>query len=383
MSEAAKYWRRPPTPHTLVKTEIVLKYFTVWSQVLRGSASELLYLDLYAGRGKHENGEVSTPIRLLEQASKDMFLQQNLQVILNDVKPTYCRKLQKLIGELGYTNRFKNKPKVFNTEIDEPVAERLADVKLVPTFCFIDPYGYKGLSQSLVSSVIKDFGSDCLVFLHSSGINRNITNDLDKRKDVIPIFGQNRFDELLALFENPRCNRISAVAEAFRAASRDVGARYSSTLQFNRPNSKRISHHLVFLSKNILGFRIMRDIMAGFSLKDEGIPRYVYIEGSDTCYEQLHFKGISPMQLLKDRVLLIVGESEKAVGSIVDEIDESEWNYTAKNVKTAVMTLVKEEFLKAVHPVGKIIRKNTMPDQVLVSVIKSRVNAKPLQNRVD
>ena len=127
----------------------------------------------------------------------------------------------------------------------------------------------------------------------------------------------------------------------------------------------------------------MRDIMAGFSLKDEGIPRYVYIEGSDTCYEQLHFKGISPMQLLKDRVLLIVGESEKAVGSIVDEIDESEWNYTAKNVKTAVMTLVKEEFLKAVHPVGKIIRKNTMPDQVLVSVIKSRVNAKPLQNRVD
>lgn len=369
MSESAKYWKKPPTPHTLVKTEIVLKYFKVWSQVLRKSASELLYLDLYAGKGKHENGDISTPIRLLEMAAEDSFLRQNLLVILNDVKPTYCKQLRRLISELGLSQKFHNKPQVHNTEIDEPVAERLAKVKMAPTFCFIDPYGYKGLSQRLIRSVIKDFGCDCLVFLHSSGINRNISKDLDKRKDVIPIFGQKRFQELLARFESPSCNRISEVLAAFRTASRDVGARYSVALQFNRPNSKRISHHLVFLSKNIKGFRIMRNIMAGFSLKDEGIPRYVYIEGSDRCYDQLYFKDISPMQLLKDRVLTIVGESEMPVGSIVDAVDESDWNYTAKNVKTAVEMLAEEDRLKATHPAGKTIRKNTMPDQVLVSVV--------------
>lgn len=368
MSESAKYWKRAPTPHTLVKTEIVLKYFKVWSQVLRKSASELQYLDLYAGKGRHENGDVSTPIRLLEMAAEDSFLRQNLLVILNDVKPTYCKQLRRLISELGLSQKFHNKPRVHNTEIDEPVAERLANVKMVPTFCFIDPYGYKGLTQSLVRSVIKDFGSDCLVFLHTSGINRNISKDLEKRKDVIPIFGQKRFMELLARFARPNCNRIAEIVTAFRAASRDVGARFSSILQFNFPNTNRISHHLVFLSKNRLGFRIMRNIMAGFSLKDEGVPRYVYIEGSEQCYDQLYFEGMSPMRVLKDHILRKIGDSKKCVGMIVDEIDETDWIYTEKNVKTALIQLVEGHSLNATHPEGKRIRPNTMPNRVIVSV---------------
>lgn len=366
MSEATKYWKKPPSPHTLVKTEIVLKYFAAWSRVLRTNASELLYLDLYAGKGQHSNGEYSTPVRLLELAVEDEFLRNNLNVIFNDVKPTFCEKPRKLIDELGFNELLCNKPRVHNARIDEPIASRMAIVKMIPTFCFIDPYGYKSLSQKLIRAVIKDWGSDCLVFLHTSGINRNI----DRRDDMKLLFGKKRLVELLSRFKRPSTKRLPAIVESFRSAALDNGARFSLALQFNFPKSLRVSHHLVFLSKNRLGFRIMKDVMAGFSLKQEGIPGYVYIEGLKDSGEQLSFLTAGPMNDLKSLICEMIGKRVMSVGQTIDEVDDRGLAYTSQNVKAALKLLVNQRFLCAQHPQGKGIRKDTMPDQVLLSLRK-------------
>jgi len=371
MSEATKYWKKPPSPHTLVKTEIVLKYFAAWSRVLRTNASELLYLDLYAGKGQHSNGEYSTPVRLLELASEDEFLRKNLNVLLNDVKPTYCKKLSKLIDELGFNELLHNKPRVNNARIDEPIASRMAIVKMIPTFCFIDPYGYKGLSQTLVRAVIKDWGSDCLVFLHTSGINRNMV----RRDDMALLFGKKRLTKLLGRLERPSAKPLPAIVESFCSAAGDNGARFSVALQFNFPKSHRVSHHLVFLSKSRLGFRIMKDVMAGFSLKQEGIPRYVYIEGLNDTAEQLFFQPAGPMHVLKARICKMIGKRVISVGQILNEVDDKGLVYTTQNVKTALKLLVNGGRLCTQHPQGKAIRPGTMPDQVLVSDTRSGCDA--------
>ena len=54
-------------------------------------------------------------------------------------------------------------------------------MNLVPTFFFVDPWGYKGLSLNLVSSIIKDWGCDCVFFFNYNRVNMGINNEAVKQ----------------------------------------------------------------------------------------------------------------------------------------------------------------------------------------------------------
>jgi hypothetical protein len=47
--------------------------------------------------------------------------------------------------------------------------------------------------------------------------------------------------------------------------AREVGARFVLPFRFVMHGAERTSHYLVFLSKNFLGYKIMRDVMANAS----------------------------------------------------------------------------------------------------------------------
>ena len=74
MSQSRGYFKKPPSKHSKVKTEIVVKYFDAWSKIIGNRENNIIYLDLYAGRGEHYGGELSTALKLIEMASKNQFL---------------------------------------------------------------------------------------------------------------------------------------------------------------------------------------------------------------------------------------------------------------------------------------------------------------------
>jgi len=51
-------------------------------------------------------------------------------------------------------------------------------MKMVPTFFFVDPWGYKGLSLQLVNAVLKDWGCDCLFFFNYNRTSMGLPNEL-------------------------------------------------------------------------------------------------------------------------------------------------------------------------------------------------------------
>ncbi len=53
-------------------------------------------------------------------------------------------------------------------------------MNLVPTFFFVDPWGYKGLSLRLINSVLKNWGCDCIFFFNYTRINMGLENELVK-----------------------------------------------------------------------------------------------------------------------------------------------------------------------------------------------------------
>jgi hypothetical protein len=181
------------------------------------------------------------------------------------------------ISKLPKIGSMKYSPSVQTGNIDSTVADQLAKVKLVPTFSFIDPFGYKGLSLGLVRGAIKDWGCDCVFFFNYNRINAGISNKIvDSHMNAL--FGQERADSLRAeLPGKSPVLREPLILERLADAIKELGGRYVLPFTFKNANGTRSTHHLIFVSKHVKGYEIMKEIMAKeSSTHDEGVPSFEY-----------------------------------------------------------------------------------------------------------
>jgi three-Cys-motif partner protein len=98
-------------------------------------------------------------------------------------------------------------------EIFRGLVDGITDGKsLIPTFAFIDPFGYTGASMSLTSRFLDFKRSEALFFLPLSFINRfvgrdgqetalNALFDTEAWQELVPLSGDDRKLALLKLFE--------------------------------------------------------------------------------------------------------------------------------------------------------------------------------------
>lgn len=163
-----------------VKARIVQKYFYAWANVIMPTAQRhggrIAYIDLYAGPGRYKNGAASTPLLVLQHAISDAKLASMLVTLLNDSDSNNTSTLQKEIDALPGISTLKHKPVVSCGEIDEEAEKYFNQSRLIPSFSFIDPFGYKGLSLKIIKGVIKDWGCDCVFFFNYNRINAGIGN---------------------------------------------------------------------------------------------------------------------------------------------------------------------------------------------------------------
>jgi hypothetical protein len=146
-----------------------------------------------------------------------------------------------------------------------------------PTFSFIDPFGYKGLSRGIIQSVIKNWGCDCVFFFNHLRINAGINNDL-VRSHMDALFGASRIDRMRNVAEGMSvADRETFVLEELAQALKELGARHIIPFRFRRPDGGRVSHALVFVTKHVRGYEIMKEIMAkASSTRDQGVPSFEY-----------------------------------------------------------------------------------------------------------
>src|SRR5262245_41025606 len=151
-----------------VKGRIVSKYFYAWAKIIapRSQSRRIAYIDLFAGPGRYKDGSASTPLMVLEKAIADRQLRDWLVAMFNDEDPEHCQNLQSEIDKLPGIETLKHKPDISTGSVGADIASKLQSVNLIPTFSFIDPFGYKGLSLGLVQGAIKDWGSECVFFFN-------------------------------------------------------------------------------------------------------------------------------------------------------------------------------------------------------------------------
>ena len=334
---------------SLVKAQIVAKYFWAWAKVImpwaKKGQKKIAYVDLFSGPGRYEDGSKSTPLRILEQAIDDKSpdMREMLIAIFNDINSNNNQSLKKAIDSLNGINTLKHQPIVLNKEVGEEIIHDFQRIRLVPTLFFIDPWGYKGLSLELIGSVIKDWGCDCIFFFNYNRINMGLSNKA-VQEHMNALFGEKKANHLREQLKDKRSyERELIVVEELSEALQKIGGEYVLPFCFKNNKGNRTSHHLIFVSKHVRGYEIMKEIMAKESSSTEqGVPSFEY--NPATQYQPLLFELSKPLDDLEDMLL------DKFAGQTMTMLQVYERHHVGKRyIKTNY-----KEALKNLESQGKI-----------------------------
>ncbi len=361
---------------SVVKATIVTKYFEVWAKVIIATQKKqathtptetrIAYIDLFAGPGRYKDGTVSTPLRILETAIQDIDLQQRLLTIFNDKDANNTQSLEKEIKALSGIDMMNYPPQVHNHIVGEDIARMFEQMRLVPTLCFVDPWGYKGLSLRLINAILKNWGCDCIFFFNYNRINMGLNNDAVK-EHMNALFMKERADTLRVRLESiAPWEREMAIVEELTEALKEMGGEYVLPFCFKNEQGTRTNHHLIFVSKHFRGYEIMKGIMAQESSQTEqGVPSLAYCP-ADKKYPFL-FEMSRPLDDLRDMLINTFAGQSLTMRDIYERHNVGT-PYVDKNYKTVLMALEDEGKIVAKPPQGdKKRRKGTFADTVVVA----------------
>jgi three-Cys-motif partner protein len=358
------------TEHSRTKAAIVGEYFRQWSAVLASNARRrgdcLQYIDLFAGPGVYEDGEESTPV-LIVKTALERGLHDILHCRFNDADPVAAASLEKVLRAIPDVSRMRYPPQVYSSSVDQQVTELIERTHLPPTLSFLDPFGYKGLSNRLIQACLKDFGCECIFFFNYKRVNAGIQNDtvaehieaLFEVSDVAALRGR-----LVGL--PPRAREAAVMGLLDETLKKRGHAQYVRHFTFVNDAGTRTMHRIVFATNNPLGAKIMKAVMAkASSWEERGVPSYTCGRTPEHILTPGLFDNLErPLAELEEMVLKtfagrVVKAGEVHMGHGLDLA------YTEQNYKTLLKRLEHEGRVRC-NPPAERRKANTMKDETLV-----------------
>ena len=357
-------------PASKIKSDIVSSYFRQWAKIIGKYAKKIGYIDLFCGPGKYEDGSDSTPLLILKSAIADEKLKQSLVTIFNDKKSENIEILRAEISGLDGISQLKFPPYLDEKIVGSDIVEEMKKVELIPSLIFIDPWGYKGLSLELIASVIKDWGCDCIFFFNYNRINAALTNPY-MENHVNSIFGETAANELREKVKGlSPSKREELILATFMNLLRSIKGQYSIRYKFYQEEGTKTSHFLILVTKNPLGYHLMKEIMANKCSDDHGIPTFEFnpLKQNLPTYNTLFGDLIGPMaDFCNDLVTAYKGRT-LTVEELYQDHNVGK-PYIKSNYKTALLKL-EEDGVIGVDPPEKSRRKIngklTMADAVKI-----------------
>jgi three-Cys-motif partner protein len=338
---------------SLIKVRIVSKYFEFWTKVMKGKVPRLAYIDLYCGPGVYRDGSPSTPILILRKVVDDPLLCAKLVTIFNDAEAEHTETLGRNIAAIPGIKRMKIEPQILVGEVDDAMADVFAQTQMIPSFSFVDPFGYKGVSLKLLEGMLKDWGSDLVLFFSYNRINAALNNPVFE-DHVQKLFGKDRVGRLRQMAKGMSARKREAlVLEEFAAVLRERGFQYVIPFTFKRPDMERTSHHLIFVSKNVLAYTVMKDIMAKESSEfEQGVPSFGYAKALSEYETPLLFQFDRPIEELGEMLLEHYAGCTLSMRAVF-EAHHVGRRYIERNYKSALLQLEKEGKITADPPAAR------------------------------
>jgi len=325
-----------------VKSKIIVDYFTAWANVMKSTtrSGKIAYFDLYSGPGLYENGTESTPLQIMRTILADERLRKIMLTLFEDKDPDAAQSLSKALAGLDGIASLTYAPQISH---GESVRKQIEDIfktrSVIPTFMFLDPFGYAGLTRDLMQAILKDWGCEIAFYFNFNRINAAVRNP-KVRAHMDALFGADRVDTARSeLAVRPHEDvRERILLGGMRDALYDIGAKHVLQYRFRKPTGA-IDHHIVFATKNLdPAQKIMKSIMARASaaIDQDGVASFEFSPADEGT--MLPLGGETPMQCLTRELLLAFRGQRLTVAAIYAAHNEST-PYTIKNYQDALRIL--------------------------------------------
>jgi three-Cys-motif partner protein len=263
----------PLDDHTRAKHGVLKAYLEAWLPVMGQQALKfrgqeepprLLLVDGFCGPGRYKTGEDGSPLIMLKtllqhDAFKRMGEVEFLFLFIEHDK----RRVEHLEGELEAIDLPDNvKVMAEHGEFDETFGEIVDDVHnkqgrtLVPTFAFIDPFGYTNAPMSLAGRFLTFEQCEALIFLPLSFIVRFVGRE-GQEDAMNSLFGSERWREAIQMEGDERRAFLLGLFEEQLGSQGKVEHVRSFALRTADGNDYR----LVFASQHDKGLELIKDAM--------------------------------------------------------------------------------------------------------------------------
>ena len=159
--------------------------------------------------------------------------------------------------------------------------------------------------------------------------------------------------------------REELVLACLKDALKEIGGQYVISFKFLKEDVNRTSHFLIFVSKNVLGYTIMKGIMADQSShKFQNVATYEY----NPHMKDYGFFPPTPLTDLENDLLNTFKGKTKTVEEIFQEHNIGT-PYIESNYKEALLYLEEKKQIYTNPPAEKRRYQNgklTMPNKVIV-----------------
>lgn len=257
--------------HTAAKHRVLRSYLDGWLPVMGHQAQRvgdddprLLLVDGFAGPGRYTSGEPGSPLIMLDALLSHKSFGELSSVhfaflfIEHDKdRVEHLRKeiagLGDLPGNISVDIQHGEFEKTFSAVID-PIIEKGAH--LIPTFAFIDPFGYSSASMSITGRLLDFPRCETLFFLPMSFIHRFVGRE-GQEGALTSLFGT---DEWRAAIPLQGLERTACLLELFESQLKQSGGvEYVRSFQLRTQDGN--DYRLVFGLGHLKGLEIAKDAM--------------------------------------------------------------------------------------------------------------------------
>ena len=260
---------RPKTPlweadeHTLAKHAILREYLEAWLPIMSSCNPRLLLIDGFAGPGRYLGGEEGSPLIMLRTLLEHrtlprmagttfsfLFIEQDADRI------THLRDEITALGPLPANVRVVPPVEADFSDVMADLFTRMKGFALVPTFAFIDPFGYKDANVDLTGRILSFPKCEVLIYLPLYNIARFVDQPAQE-KVLTNLFGDESWKSARAVdgFENTQ----DMLHDLFAAALRKHATYVRSFEMMGKATNT--GYHLFFASSSETGLRKMKDAM--------------------------------------------------------------------------------------------------------------------------
>ena len=258
-------------PHSIKKHKILVEYLKPWFHILSKHNEVVQYIDCFAGAGEYENSNVKgSPIIALE-CLRDHVLSEKMAT--KKFNMVFIEKNKKRAATLQENIDSMKLPENVKTHVVKDTFENVMNKffglegtpqnkMLVPTFAFIDPFGYAHIPMAHVRRILETPKCEVMINLMIDNAKRNSFTEMHD-ESIDRLFGCHDWVEVRNIPKEEPEERNEFLANLYlKELTKNLDDEFKFTLQFKMINKVgHESYRLVFATKNPLGLKLMKEAM--------------------------------------------------------------------------------------------------------------------------